>query len=92
MRWARILVGLILILPQPTQVWAQASEADFYKGKTVTLVTSTGPGGGYDLMARLIARHMPRHLPGNPNMVVQNMPGGGNIRAANYMYEVAPKD
>ncbi len=67
-------------------------DADFYKGKTVTIVTSTGPGGVYDLVARLIAKNMPRLLPGAPGMIVQNMPGGGNVVAANYMYEVAPKD
>lgn len=68
------------------------ADTDFYKGKTVTVVTSTGPGGGYDLIARVIARHMPRHLPGQPNMIVQNMPGGGNVLATNFMYTVAPKD
>ena len=68
------------------------SGAAFFKGKTVTIVTSTGAGGGYDLVARLIARHMPRHLPGVASVIVQNMPGGGNLRAANFMYEVAPKD
>jgi tripartite-type tricarboxylate transporter receptor subunit TctC len=76
------------------QAGAHAQEADdlFYKGKTVTIVTSTGPGGGYDLVARLIARYMPKHLIGSPTMIVQNMPGGGNVVATNYMYEVAPKD
>jgi tripartite-type tricarboxylate transporter receptor subunit TctC len=65
---------------------------DFYKGKTITIVTSTGPGGTYDLVARLIARHMPRHIPETPAMLVQNMPGGGNVVATNYMYNLAPKD
>ena len=64
----------------------------FYKGRTVTIITSTGSGGGYDLVARLVARYMPKHLPGAPNMIVQNMPGGGNVVATNYMYEIAPKD
>jgi tripartite-type tricarboxylate transporter receptor subunit TctC len=66
--------------------------AEFYKGKTVTIITSTGAGGTYDLVARMVARHMPRHLPGNPTMVVQNMPGGGNVLATNFMYNIAPKD
>ena len=64
----------------------------FYEGKTVTIVTSTGVGGTYDVTARLIARHMPRFIPGRPNMVVQNMPGGGNVLATNFMYAIAPKD
>jgi len=71
---------------------ARADDADVYKGKTVTIVTSTGPGGTYDLIARLISRHMGGYLPGKPNVIVQNMPGGGNVLATNYMYEIAPKD
>ena len=78
-------IGLFALSP------AQA-QTDDVKGKTVTIVTSTGPGGGYDLIARVISRHMPRHLPGQPNMIVQNMPGGGNVLATNHMYTVAPKD
>jgi len=64
----------------------------FYAGKTLTVVTSTGAGGTYDLTARLLARHLPRYLDGTPTMVVQNMPGGGHVLASNYMYNVAPKD
>ena len=69
-----------------------AAQEDFYKGKTITIVTSTGPGGVYDLVARLTARHMGKYLAGAPAMVVNNMPGAGNMLAANYMYEIAPKD
>jgi tripartite-type tricarboxylate transporter receptor subunit TctC len=65
---------------------------DFYKGKTVTIITSTGPGGSYDTIARAISRHMPRHLEGRPTMIVQNMPGGGNLLATNHMYNIAAKD
>jgi len=68
------------------------AQTDDVKGKTITIVTSTGPGGGYDAIARAISRHMPRYLPGQPNMIVQNMPGGGNVLATNHMYNVAPKD
>src|SRR5689334_24608453 len=72
---------------------ASAARAeDFYKGKSVTIVTSTGAGGTYDLVARLVARHMPRHIPDSPSMVVQNMPGGGNVVATNYLFNLAPKD
>jgi tripartite-type tricarboxylate transporter receptor subunit TctC len=63
-----------------------------YEGKTVTIITSTGVGGVYDLTARVIARHMGRFIPGNPTVIVQNMPGGGNVLATNYMYNIAPKD
>ena len=72
---------------------AQADEvADFYKGKRVNLVVSYGPGGGYDVYARVLARHMSRHIPGNPSIVVQNMPGAGSLRGANWLYNVAPRD
>src|SRR5580698_9737716 len=68
------------------------NDSAFYKGKTITLITSTGVGGTYDTVARLFARHMPRHIAGNPTMIVENMPGGGNVLATNYMYNIAPKD
>jgi tripartite-type tricarboxylate transporter receptor subunit TctC len=72
---------------------AQADDvADFYKGKRVTLLVSYGPGGGYDVYARVLARHIGRHIPGNPSIVVQNMPGAGSLRGTNYLYNVAPKD
>jgi tripartite-type tricarboxylate transporter receptor subunit TctC len=54
--------------------------ADFYKGKNVNLIVSYGPGGGYDVYARVLARHIGKHIPGNPNIVVQNMPGAGSMR------------
>jgi tripartite-type tricarboxylate transporter receptor subunit TctC len=66
--------------------------ADFYSGKTITLIISAGTGGGYDTNARLVARHFGKHIPGNPTIVPKNMPGGGHLVAANYMYNVAPKD
>jgi tripartite-type tricarboxylate transporter receptor subunit TctC len=66
--------------------------ADFYSGKNVQLVIGYAPGGGYDVYARALARHMGRHIPGNPSIVVQNMPGAGSIKAANYLYNIAPKD
>ena len=63
-----------------------------YEGKTITIVTSTGVGGVYDLTARVIARHMGHYIPGAPSLIVQNMPGGGNLLATNYMFNIAPKD
>jgi tripartite-type tricarboxylate transporter receptor subunit TctC len=71
---------------------AAQSVADFYKGKTVNVIVGFGPGGGYDLYARTLARHLGQHIPGNPTVVVQNMEGAGSVRAANYVYGVAPKD
>lgn len=69
-----------------------AVAADFYAGKTITVITSTGSGGSYAAAARAIAEHMPKFIPGKPNMVVKNMPGGGHTRATNYLYNAAPKD
>jgi tripartite-type tricarboxylate transporter receptor subunit TctC len=71
---------------------AAQTPAEFYKGKTISLITSTGVGGAYDVVARLVARYMPRYIPGNPTIIVQNMPGGGNVLATNYMFNLAPKD
>jgi tripartite-type tricarboxylate transporter receptor subunit TctC len=65
---------------------------DFYRGKTLRMVIGYGPGGGYDLYGRLVAEFLPKHLPGNPTIVPQNMPGGGSFVAAKFMYEAAPKD
>jgi len=66
--------------------------AEFYKGKDLTMVVGTTTGNDYDNRGRLLARHMGRHIPGNPNFVARNMPGGGGIVAANWMANVAPKD
>jgi tripartite-type tricarboxylate transporter receptor subunit TctC len=61
-------------------------------GKIVTIYVGFGPGGGYDLYGRVLARHLGKHLPGHPTIVVSNMPGAASVRAANYVYTVAPKD
>ena len=66
--------------------------ADFYRGKQVNLVVGYGPGGGYDVYGRLIARHLGRYIPGNPAVIVQNMPGAGSLRAVNYLGNAAPRD
>jgi tripartite-type tricarboxylate transporter receptor subunit TctC len=66
--------------------------AEFYKGKNIEIQVNVSVGGGYDLYARMLARHISRHIPGNPTVIVQNMPGGGGMRLANWLYNVAPKD
>ncbi|MCC6890654.1 MAG: hypothetical protein IT536_19190 [Hyphomicrobiales bacterium] len=83
-------LGLIAVA-MPSGGHAQ-SVADFYKGKTVTVIVGYTAGGGYDLYARALARHMGRHLPGNPSFIVQNVTGAGSLNAANNIYNVAPKD
>jgi len=66
--------------------------ADFYRGKQISMIAPAGVGGGYDLYTRFLARFYGRFIPGQPNMVVKNMPGAGGIVAANHMYSVAPPD
>ncbi|MFN4282182.1 MAG: Bug family tripartite tricarboxylate transporter substrate binding protein [Alphaproteobacteria bacterium] len=78
-----------LLTPTPA---AADAVGDFYKGKTVNLIIGYAPGAGYDTYGRLIARHFGRFLPGTPNIVPQNMPGAGSIKAANHIYNVAAKD
>jgi tripartite-type tricarboxylate transporter receptor subunit TctC len=65
---------------------------DFYRGRTLRLLIGYGPGGGYDIYGRLVAEFLPRHLPGHPTIVPQNMPGAGSLLAAKYMFTAAPKD
>ena len=79
-----ITVGLVFVL-----VESRAGAAEFYKGKTIRLIVGTSAGGGYDTYARVIARNITKHIPGNPSIIVQNMPGAGSIIAANYLYNVA---
>src|SRR6516165_12230010 len=66
--------------------------AEFYRGKTLRMIIGYGPGGGYDIYGRLVAEFLPRHLPGNPMIITQNMPGAGSFVAAKYLYDVAPRD
>jgi tripartite-type tricarboxylate transporter receptor subunit TctC len=87
---AACLVLLVGVLS--AQAHAADDVAAFYKGRTVTLAVGFGSGGGNDAYARMLARVMGRHMPGSPNIVIQNMPGAGSLRVANYLYNVAPKD
>ena len=86
-----VAVGLAaaLLASAPTQA---QPVSDFYRGKTLRMLIGYGPGGGYDIYGRLVAEFLPRHLPGTPTMVTQNMPGAGSFVAAKYMYDVAPRD
>jgi tripartite-type tricarboxylate transporter receptor subunit TctC len=89
----RRLVGLsALAVAASLNIAAAESVAEFYAGKTVTIVVGSDAGGGYDTNARLLARHIGKFIPGNPNVIVQNRPGAGSITAANYIYNTAPKD
>ena len=81
----------LLLVAACSGAFAQ-SPADFYKGKNVDLYIGYSVGGAYDLYARMLARHMGKHIPGNPNVLPKNMEGAGSLRLANWLYNVAPKD
>src|SRR5580765_1290843 len=86
--------AIALALSNASMPSAHAADAveTFYKGKTLQVLVGFAPGGGYDLYARTLARYMGRHIPGNPTMVPQNMPGAGGVKVMNYLYNVARKD
>ena len=84
---AVLLLTLGLVTASPAQ-----DAAAFYRGKQIRLIVGTAAGQDYDIWARLIARHLGRHIPGTPGFVVENMPGGGHIIATNYLFNIAAKD
>jgi tripartite-type tricarboxylate transporter receptor subunit TctC len=87
-----VITGAALVAALATQPARGAGVEDFYKGKTISLLIGYSVGGGYDAYGRLLARHLGKHIPGNPSVVPQNMTGAGSLKAANYLYSVAPKD
>ena len=89
-RTAAALLASALLLDAGTAAAAPAT--DFYKGRTVYVIIGYSAGGGYDLYARVLAAHMGKHIPGNPTVIPQNMPGAGSVKAAAYVFSVAPKD
>jgi tripartite-type tricarboxylate transporter receptor subunit TctC len=94
MRTVRIiqLVAIGTLFGFATGAVPSRAQESFYQGKTIRLIVGLAPGGGYDLYARVIARHMGKHIPGNPTIVVENMTGAGSIIAGNYMYKAAKPD
>ena len=92
MKSGRIIAALLTF--SSLLVWGQASRAqtDFYKGKTITVIAGTTAGALYDQWSRLLAQHMGKHIPGRPEMIVQNMPGAGHMIAANYVYGKSKPD
>ena len=87
----RLTVAAIVLVGTLGIARAQSVE-EFYKGKTINLVIGFSVGGGYDLYARHLARHMGKHIPGRPSIVPQNMSGAGSLRSANFLFTAAPKD
>ena len=86
------LVLALAVLAVLSAATGTAAAEDFYRGKTLRLIVPSDVGGGYDSYARTFAQHVRRHIPGEPTIIVQNMPGGGGLLSANWLYNVAPKD
>jgi tripartite-type tricarboxylate transporter receptor subunit TctC len=84
-----IFITFYIALPYCVPAIAQEN---FFSGKTIRIVVGSSPGGGYDYWARLFARHMSKYIRGNPEVIVQNMPGAGSLAATNYIYSVAKAD
>jgi len=90
--FVRAALGAVLFVVASAAIVLAQGASDFYKGRTINLYIGYSPGGAYDLYARVIARHMGAHIPGNPTIVPQNMEGAGSLRLANYLYRVAAQD
>jgi tripartite-type tricarboxylate transporter receptor subunit TctC len=85
-RFAAVAFGGVIATTTP------ALAADFYAGKQIKIVVSSDTGGGYDTYSRVLGHHIDRYIPGKPTIIIQNMPGGGGLRAAQFTYKAAPKD
>lgn len=92
MTWRRSVLTAVTSVLVSVAALQLAQAQEFYKGRSLRIVVSYFPGGGNDLEVRLLARHLSKHIPGNPSIIVQNMPGAGTVIGANYLYRLAPKD
>src|SRR5690349_247978 len=93
--WRRAMLRIVVATAALISVLVEAHAdpvAEFYKGQQVKLIVGYGTGGGYDVYGRLFARHLGRHIPGQPAVIVQNMPGAGSLRAINFLANNAPRD
>ena len=89
MNMQKALLIILLLLLGPSKISAQS---DFFEGKQMKIVVGASAGAASDLYARVVANLLPKHIPGKPEIIVQNMPGGGSLTAANYVYSVAKPD
>jgi tripartite-type tricarboxylate transporter receptor subunit TctC len=90
--FVRCLSLCLFLIAGAMQTAHAQSVADFYRGQSVSMVVSSSAGGGYDTLSRAVAKYLGRHIPGNPSVIVRNMPGAGGILAMNYLANVAPRD
>ena len=87
--WLSAVAGLTAAGAMPS---SSAIGAEYYKGKTISVIVGRGAGGGTDTVARIFAKHLGKHIPGNPGVVVKNMPGAGGSKSMNFIYEKAKPD
>ena len=89
-----VKIGMMVVGLALAGVGAASAQdaAAFYKGKQFKFISTSGAGGGYDAYSRLLSRHIANHIPGNPSLVFENMPGASGMRGTNYMYNIAPRD
>src|SRR6516165_7034853 len=92
MMFARAVVIMVLYASLAGSAAVAQTVADFYRGKSINLYINVSVGGGYDLYARMVARHIGKHIPGNPTILPKNMEGGGGLRLANWLYNVGERD
>ena len=88
----RFLLTLAVMLCSAMSAQAQDDVATFYRGKVVRLLVGIGVGSGYDINARLLARYLPKYIPGNPSVIVQNQPGAGSLSMTNQLFAAGPFD
>src|SRR5262245_14460988 len=89
---AKTALAVLAVFGSTTFTASAESIADFYKGKTISLIIASGEGGGYDISGRLVADHLSKFIPGHPSVIARNMPGASGMRAADYMHNVAAPD
>src|SRR5438552_3699083 len=91
-RDASTIAASFLLVAALAPMHPAAAQEAYFKDKQIRLIVGSAPGGGYDAYGRLLSQYMRQHIPGTPTIIVQNMPGAGSLVAANYIYNVAPKD
>jgi len=91
LRLVPVMTALLVSVGLASQAQSQ-TQSDFFRGKTIRLIIGAAAGGGYDLPGRALANHITRHIPGNPKIIVENMPGASSLVMTNYLYNIAPRD
>src|SRR5678815_3456200 len=86
------LLSTVVVIASLCAATQAQGQSDFFQGKTIRIIVGYSPGGGYDALARMLSRHMPKYIPGQPTILVENMAGAGSLLAANHVFKVAKPD